>query len=340
MKIAMSSPDLPNESKGGATFQVHYLANALVERGHEVTIFTFSPADDTCLYQVRQYRRPPQQLRRFQSFILAGYLATTNFSEFELVHTHGDNYLMWNIHPQVRTFHGSGKDEAKSAVTLRRRIYQTVIAELETAGSWVADISVGVSKTTQDRIPKISTIIPCGVDLRHFYPGVKTAHPTLLFVGTLEGRKRGRLLVEIFLEQVRSLFPDAELWMVAEQAIAAESIVNFGKIPLAQICELYRQAWVFCLPSTYEGFGVPYIEAMASGTPAVATPNPGALEVLDQGKYGVISSDANLGQAIINLFQDQNLRQQYIDLGQTRSLEFSWDRIAAQYEAIYAKLIK
>ncbi len=64
-----------------------------------------------------------------------------------------------------------------------------------------------------------------------------------------------------------------------------EGIVNLGKkVPFEKLCELYQRAWILCLPSTYEGFGVPYIEAMASGTVAVASPNPGAKEILDNGK--------------------------------------------------------
>ena len=58
--------------------------------------------------------------------------------------------------------------------------------------------------------------------------------------------------------------------------------------PLERLIELYQQAWLFCLPSSYEGFGVPYIEAMSCGTPVVATPNAGAREVLEEMAGGTL----------------------------------------------------
>jgi hypothetical protein len=78
MKIAMTHVDLPNESKGGVAFQAHYLANILVERGHDVTMFTFSPVYPDCRYSVHQYPISPQ-LRRLQAFVFAVHLAKTIF---------------------------------------------------------------------------------------------------------------------------------------------------------------------------------------------------------------------------------------------------------------------
>ena len=335
MKIAMTHANLPNETKGGAAAQAHYLANALVDRGHEVTMFTFSPAYTECRYQVHQYSIP-DRVRPLQAFVLAVRLAQTDFSGFDILHTHGDNYLLWGRHPHLRTFHGSALDEAKFAVRLRRRIYQTVIAGLEQAGSRVADISVGVSRATQQRIPAISTIIPCGVDLGCFRPGQKAEHPCVLFVGTVEGRKRGRFLADIFAREVRSRFPNAELWTVADQPLQGEGIVNFGRVSLEKLCELYQRAWVFCLPSTYEGFGVPYIEAMASGAAVVASLNPGACEVLDDGKCGVLAADAELGQQINYLLENEEVRNAYVVKGMQRSQAFSWEEVTKQYEELYA----
>lgn len=338
MKIAMTHVDLPNESKGGVAFQVHYLANTLAGRGHDITLFTFSPAYADCRYRVHQYPIAPR-VRRFKAFLLAGRLARTDFRGFDILHTHGDNYLLRGRHPQLRTFYGSAKDEAESAVTLRRRLYQSVISVLEEAGARVADRNVGISEATRARIPAVSTIIPCGVDLDRFRPGPKADKPTILFVGTVGGRKRGALLAQTFAREVRPRFPDAALWAVTEEPMEGAGVVNFGKVPLETLTDLYQRAWVFCLPSTYEGFGVPYIEAMASGTAVVASPNPGAREVLGDGEYGVLADDAHIGSQLNTLLDHQEKRNEYTIKGATRAREFAWERVAEQYEQVYAEML-
>ncbi|TYQ26951.1 glycosyltransferase family 4 protein [Pseudanabaena sp. UWO311] len=336
MKIAMIHADLPNESNGGVAFQSHYLSNTLVSRGHDVTMFTFSPHYKDCLYSVSQYP-PTLRTPKFQPFLLAYHLLRTNFVGFDVIHSHGDNYLMWGKHPQVRTFHGSAKDEASSAVNLKRRVLQSIFFYLEIAGTWVADINVGVSEATRLRIPVISDIIPCGVDIQRFKPAQKSEHPTILFVGSAGGRKRGSLLAQTFCEQVLPQFPNAELWAVSDIPLVGERISNFGRVPLDTLSDLFQKAWIFCLPSTYEGFGVPYIEAMASGAAVVASPNLGAKEVLTEGKYGLIAEDDQLGNSINRLIGNPDLLRHYIEQGLVRSQDFSWDRVAEKYEQVYEK---
>ncbi len=337
MKIAMTHVDLPNETKGGVAAQAHHLANALTDRGHDVTMFTFSPPYDECRYTVRQLTSP-RGMKRLRSFLLAGRLAATDFSGFDIVHTHGDNYLMWGAHPQVRTFHGSARDEAASALTHRRRLYQSLMVMLEKAGARVADVNIGVSATTRERISAISLTIPCGVDTGRFHPGPKSDRPSVLFVGTSGGRKRGQFLADVFQSQVLPRVPDAELWAVTDKPLEGNGIVNFGRVSFGELIDLFRRAWVFSLPSTYEGFGVPYIEAMASGTAVVASPNPGAVEVLDEGRYGVLAGDAGLGAAIAEMLVDDVRRAAYEATGLQRSCDYSWNRVAAAYEQVYARL--
>lgn len=338
LKIAMAHVDLPNETKGGVAAQAHLLANVLSDRGHEVTMFTFSPAYADCRYRVHQYPLR-KQARRFASFCLAACLARTDFSGFDVLHTHGDNYLLHGRHPQVRTFHGSARDEAASAQTWQRRVYQTLLIGLEQRGARAADRCTGVSEATRARIPAVSEIIPCGVDTLSFRPGVKTTHPTILFVGTTGGRKRGQFLADEFAREVRPRFPDAELWSVAEKPMAGDGILNFGRVDADTLADLFRRAWVFCLPSTYEGFGVPYIEAMASGTAVVASPNPGAREVLRGGTDGLIADDDQLGMVLVNLLRDPAKRHALEQSGPLRAGDFSWEQVAGKYEAVYADLI-
>ena len=337
MKIAMTHVDLPNETKGGVAAQAHALANALSDRGHDVTMFTFSPAYADCRYLVHQFPQN-RRIRRLASFQFASSLARTDFSGFDVLHTHGDNYLLGRTHPQVRTFHGSARDEAASAKTLRRRLYQSLVVHLEQRGAQVADLCVGVSEATRTRIPGVSQIVPCGVDTARFRPGSKSAHPVILFVGTTDGRKRGQFLADTFTREVSPLFPEAELWSVAEKPMEGHGIVNFGRVDFETLTDLFRRAWVFCLPSTYEGFGVPYIEAMASGTAVVASPNPGAREVLRDGKDGEIADDGHLGAALIALLGSPQARQALECAGPTRAADFSWQQVASQYETLYAGL--
>jgi glycosyltransferase involved in cell wall biosynthesis len=92
---------------------------------------------------------------------------------------------------------------------------------------------------------------------------------------------------------------------------------------------------VFCLPSTYEGFGVPYIEAMASGTSVVATPNSGALEVLKGGTLGLIVEEGRLACGIVQVLKDTALRQ-FLEVQGLRDVRrYDWGRVCAAYEELY-----
>ena len=135
-------------------------------------------------------------------------------------------------------------------------------------------------------------------------PGEKEPTPTILFVGTYEHRKRGRLLMEVFADEVRPTMPDARLWMVCSDAPPAPGVEVLGRLTDEELAERYRRAWVFCLPSTYEGFGVPYIEAMASRTRRsqhrIREPTRSSKAVRSAGLWSRKSSRAALSELLSN----------------------------------------
>ena len=122
----------------------------------------------------------------------------------------------------------------------------------------------------------------------------------MLFVGTWTGRKRGAQLAEAFVRDVLPVVPDAELRMVTRDAPATlpAGVAALGRLDDDELVAEYGRAWVFCLPSSYEGFGIPYAEAMAAGLPVVATPNIGARYVTDEGRAGVLASLDDVGTAV------------------------------------------
>jgi hypothetical protein len=93
-------------------------------------------------------------------------------------------------------------------------------------------VTVGISRDTASCIAGIDEVIPCGVDLRLFHPslGPRSTTPSILFVGTRQGRKRGDLVVALFERYVRPTLPSAELWMVCEPGESHASVSWYGKV--------------------------------------------------------------------------------------------------------------
>jgi len=335
----MISYYLPSASKMGIGYQVHELATALTRQGHQVDVFSESPPVEGAVYGHRHVELPGS-IRTFR-FALA--LRKVDFSGYDAIHAHGDDYWMWRRRGprHVRTLHGSCFEEARTIKGLKEKARMVLLGLSEVLASLVADDTVVVSPATRRWYPWVHRVIPNGVDTSRFSPeGCERAdHPVVLFVGTWGGRKRGAELARQFHEVVRPAVPDAELWMVSRDvpADAGPGVRALGALSDEELADAYRKAWVFCLPSDYEGFGIPYIEAMASGAPVVATPNPGAAYVTDDGRAGVLAALPDVGSAIAALLQDDARRAALAAAGQARAEVFDLGRVVAAYEALYRR---
>jgi glycosyltransferase involved in cell wall biosynthesis len=105
----------------------------------------------------------------------------------------------------------------------------------------------------------------------------------------------------------------------------------------AALAALYRSAWIYASPSTYEGFGLPYLEAMACGTSVVASPNPGSKEVLEEGRYGLLADDPAFGEVLLALIDDAARRRELETAGLRRARELSLDAMLDRYETLLRK---
>lgn len=103
---------------------------------------------------------------------------------------------------------------------------------------------------------------------------------------------------------------------------------------------IYREAMNFVFPSRYEGFGLPPLEAMASGIPVVATTAPGVSEIVGDAAMAVDpDSERRMGGAMIATLHQDSLRDDLIARGKKRVQEFSWEKTAGQTVAIFANVL-
>lgn len=199
--------------------------------------------------------------------------------------------------------------------------------------------------------PKRIVVIPNGVDSR-FRPhndqehlhlikrlGIPSRH-YVLSLGSLEPRKNlGRLLKAW--EQLCEEVPE-DVWLVVAgakgkaqifQDVSFEKLpprVHFtGHVPDEYLPALYSAALVFVYVSVYEGFGIPPLEAMASGTPTLTGNQTALPEVVgDAGLTVDPFSVEAIAEALRKLIGDSALRQMLQQKGLERSLQFGWDGIA------------
>ena len=107
-------------------------------------------------------------------------------------------------------------------------------------------------------------------------------------------------------------------------------VVFPGYIAQQDLPALYRQAGMLVYPSLYEGFGLPPVEAMACGTPVVASNTTGLPEAVGEAALTVDPADAGeLAAAMARLLDDPPLRQRLRQAGIERAREFTWSRTAA-----------
>jgi phosphatidyl-myo-inositol alpha-mannosyltransferase len=345
MKIGMFHSRLPEPGRkpGGVEIFVHRLAQALTYHGHDLEVLTFSPPPQDAVYGVRRVR--PRSAGRSQvigQYFAPWFMNFRSFANYDVVHFHGDDWFFLHRKvPTIRTFYGSALLEARSATSLRRRIDQRIVFLLELLAARLATTSYGIGLDSQ-LIYNTRGLLPVGgAAPAPVSAGQSVAdHPTIMFIGTWEGRKRGAFLYEVFSNEVRPAIPDAQLWMVSDFCETAPGVRWIQAPSDEQLSEALGQSWVFCLPSTYEGFGIPYLEAMAHGVPVVATPNLGAHMLLDGGRWGIIAEDQDIGRRLIGLLQDAAMRESLSQEGVIHAREYGWDRIVERHERAYSETIE
>lgn len=132
------------------------------------------------------------------------------------------------------------------------------------------------------------------------------------------------------------MFPNLREY--ADQLAVTDYVRWIGYVDEADKPSLYRLADVFVYPSAYEGFGLPVLEAMASGTPVVARDIPVMQEITGDAAY-LVSDARTMAGAIIALILQAPLRESQISRGLARATQFRWLRTARETVDVYEKVL-
>ncbi len=211
------------------------------------------------------------------------------------------------------------------------------------------------------RLPEEKVLaIPDGVDTGHFrplQPGAALAEvrgryrleaPYLLSVGRLEPRKNLERVIRAFGRIRARLDPRLQLVLAGKEDFRFESIYReagrlpegavrlLGPVPDEDLPGLYNLASGVVVASLVEGFGMPVLEAMACGTPVLASARGALSEVGGEATLRVEPEEEDsLAAGMERLLSDEELRQSLRREGLARATGFSWEKTAYQTLAVY-----
>lgn len=340
---------------GGVQDQVLGLARSLSRRGHEVVVIAPGRVADPTIgsvstgrsfrYRVNGSVAPiaPQPTAALRA------LAAIADHRLDVLHLHEPMApsitlaaLVAHQAPLVGTFHAAGDHTPYPVFAPPLRLLARRL-----------DARVAVSDSARDlaatHMPGDYEVLFNGIDLRPFDGPAppRTTRPTVLFLGRHDPRKG----LEVLLRAARALPRDVLLWVAGNGPDTAElhhlhhgpNVRWLGRISDADKVRRMRSAWAVCAPSLHgESFGIVLLEAMAAGTPVVASDLPGYRRLTDDGRAATLvppGDAAALADALRAVLSRRPGPSSAVQHGTALAAACSIDLLAGHYEQIYRRVI-
>ncbi|MGZ4333398.1 MAG: glycosyltransferase family 4 protein [Gaiellaceae bacterium] len=219
---------------------------------------------------------------------------------------------------------------------LDRMVFRTLVPRAVRRARRVLTVSERTRRDLEELygVPAAKIVVtPNGVDPR-FAPGGEPGR-YLLYVGAIQARKDPLAALAAADEAGLPLVvvgPEKEPGLA--QRLRAGGADLRGYVDADDLARLYREAAALVFPSRFEGFGLPVLEAMASGTPVVATDDPAVREVA--GDAALYALPAELGGAVLRALDE---RPRLAAAGLERARAFSWEATARRTLAVYEEVL-
>ena len=345
---------------GGISENVHHTATELVARGHRVTIITATPPSNGIELPVPNgipTRRVGHSIKIYGNgaaahLAIGGHLVRDlrevfDEERFDLLQLHSPLFftlpplatLVAKV-PRIGTFH-SYFEPSLVYSTFKGVLQKQFLNRLE----GVTVVSPSVMRALSRYFDFDARIIPNGVDTLMFNPRVARLarftpdKRTLLFLGRFDPRNGLSFMLRAFTE-VRKRLRDVRLVIVGTGPLQSMYMrmvpeelrddVHFEGPALINRPSYYATADLFCSPISNASFGITLLEAMATGTPIVATDNVGYRDLLAAEGLLVPYDVGAFADAIVQMLSDDRLRVSMREAGLRKAAQHSWPNVVNQ----------
>lgn len=357
---------------GGVEKYALNLSQELIKRGHSVKVVCANePESDLTEIDGINVQRLNYIGKISNTNITLGLFFALLKENFDIIHTHFPSPWSADISmiisflkrkPLILTYHNDAITAGKLGVLTA--VYNRVFLKLLLKGSAKILITqpeyVNRSKYLQKYKNKIE-VIPNGIDTKiYFQKNINKIPNQIFFLSILDKHHtyKGLDCLIKAIKIVRTKIPDIRLivggsgdmvknYKFLAKKLELEKNIEFrGFIESNKLVDLYNQSELFVLPSTgiQEGFGIVLLEALACGTPVIATNIVGIAKEIKDNKCGIIipcNDDKKLAQAIIRIIKNINLQKKMIIKGKLLIQDkYDWNKIVKMVENIYLRVIR
>ena len=354
MRIGLVAP-YPWDVPGGVVAHVRDLAETLIGFGHDVSVIAPVDDEDAALpsYVVRAGRTVPVPFNGSVSRLIFGPVSATRVRRwihdggFDVLHLHSPETLSLSLlalfnarGPMVATFHAANPRSRIMAM-----LQSPLQVQMEKLNGRIA-VSPAARKTIVDHLGGDAVLIPNGVHVDRFataepLPGWPRAGGALGFVGRVDEPRKGLSVLLDALALLSRSHPDVQLLVAGPGTVRAlpANVTMLGQVSDEVKAQVFRSVDVFVAPNTGgESFGIILLEAMAAGTPIVASDLDAFRRVLGDGQSGAlatVSDPESFAHACAALLDEPARRRRYAEAGGRAVRRYDWSVVAGEVVHVY-----
>ena len=350
------------DTPGGVQIHIKELTQWLIAKGHSVSVLAPVSEENNKIepWVVSAGRPISIPYNGAVAKVIFGPIASSRVKQwiangnFDLLHLHEPAIPSLSLlagwagdGPMVATFHAATNSQkiANAVGTMLDPLIERITAKIA-----VSEIA---HETLKDRFNTEAVVIPNGIDTSKFEdvgPRAEWALPnTIGFIGRFDEPRKGLSVLLGAIPAIVAEIPNLRV-LVAGPGEAEDfrkevppqlrdRITFLGRISELEKAQFFKSISLYIAPNTGgESFGIILAEAMAAGTPIIASNLPAFTNLLDNGKSGELfqsESSSALASAVLHLLSDEKLRSQIASAGREKAQVFDWGTVGEQILSVY-----